>query len=251
MEARLRLQPSQERPSRLRSSTASLSKSKPPLSFPSFSLCSLLKTMLLCLGLISLFLLLLLNAWQSQDRPLPTYHSRSVTIEERKTYSDLINYAADFNGATVIDYSPKDTKSLFESFFASTDNSPTQILSSDNAKGKCWGFAGNSGMVSIRILKPIYPLHFVVKHINLSQFESAPREFCVYRREQKEVLLGCYEFFLAKAKPNPEFTQVFNCIYNCNTPATSFTFKVLGNHGGDFTCVYQVMITGDPVSLIL
>ena len=163
-------------------------------------------------------------------------------------HSELINYAADFNGAEILSAEPV-SKTLLEAVLNPTENIPQKVLSPDNYKGNCWGFEGSRGSIGVKLKKPIYPLHFSIKHANIVPFDSAPKHFCVYRVSEDKELLGCYDFFISKGSPNPEFTQIFECLQNCNKPSQSVLFQFYTNHGASHTCIYQLLVHGDPISL--
>lgn len=211
-------------------------------------LCNILKVIVLVIGISSIGVLVLLNIWQNYEQSRFDYKTKAIVIENKIEFSDMVNYAADFNGAKIV-YEDEGPQKILMGFVRKADNGPEEILSGDNEKGNCWSFKGNSAEISIRVQKKIYPKHFVVKHANLASFDSAPRNFCVYRKDFKMELLGCYEFFLNKGKPNPEFSQVFACKENCNKPSDLFTLNFTSNHGSEYTCVYQFLIHGDPISL--
>jgi hypothetical protein len=211
------------------------------------SFCAFLKVIVFLIGIINLGLVFLINCWQSSEPSSIGYVRTPITIEERRTFSDLINYAADFNGAEIIKTHQEQVK-ILGFFFKSDENPPELLLNPDNSKGKCWGFEGHKGFVQIKTKKKVYPQHFTFRHCNLINFDSAPREICVYRVEDDEdqVFLGCYEFILSKARPDPEFVQTFSCLSNCEKPGQVFKFEVSSNHGAEVTCVYQIEIHGEP-----
>ena len=248
MEVRLRAQPSQERSLRAKPSAYPDLKNKWADRSAESGLCSLLKFIVLSIGLFSIFLLVLFNAWQRIDSPPVLYRTRKLVIEDKISYSELLNYAEDFNGAQIFNAEPS-TKTFIESILNPLDNAPNKVLSSDNSKGNCWGFEGSRGTLGIRIAKPIYPLHFTVRHANLVNFDSAPRNICIYRASEDDELLGCYEFYISKGTASPEFMQTFECQHNCNKATQEFIVKIHGNHGAGHTCVYQISIHGDPVEL--
>lgn len=246
MEVRLRGQPSQDRTIRPKMSAYPDLKNKWADKTIDSRLCSLLKFLVLGLGLLAITLLVLLNAWQNQEGPQLNFRIRKVLIEEKVSYSDMLNYAADYNGGQITTASTGKT-AFFSSLLNPNENPAEKVLSDDNSKGNCWGFESSSGTIGISIAKMIYPLHFTVKHHNLVNFDSAPHDFCVYRGTSE--LLGCYEFSIYRGTPSPEFTQTFECLQNCNKPTKDFTFSVNSNHGGKYTCVYQILIHGDPIDL--
>ena len=172
-----------------------------------------------------------------------------MIIEDKKYFSELINYAADFNGAVIVKAEPLPA-SFTEILFNSKENSPEKVLSSNNFKGNCWGFQGNNGEITIKTAKSIYPQHFTIIHTNSVNFDSAPRKICVYRVFQaKEALLSCFDFFIPKGLSKADFIKTFECETNCFEKTSEFKFKILSNHGSDFTCVYQILIHGEPITL--
>lgn len=213
------------------------------------SFCSLLKLMVFLFGLGNLVLVLAINSWKQIEPPVVSYSRTLLTIEDYKSYSDLVNYAADFNGAVVVRTHEKDFADFYKYVFNKGMNGPENALSSDNSIGKCWGFDGHKGFLEIKLQKPIYPLHFTLKHTNSISFDSAPKEFCIYRQEEFPIILGCYDFFLSKARPDPDFTQTFPCLSNCEKSTQTLKLEILSNHGGGSTCLYQILIHGDPVEL--
>jgi hypothetical protein len=247
MEVRLRSQPNQDRIRVNPSAYPDLKNRWADRSVES-DLCCILKGVVLCIGVVSIGLLVLVNSWQNIDAGPVTYRTRRIVIEEHLDSSDLVNYAADFNGAKIIRMQ-NFSKSVIEAIFSYNENNPEKVLSSDNTKGNCWGFPGSQSMIGITLVAPIYPLHFTFKHVNVVDFDSAPRHICVHRASSTEELLGCYDFFLYRGTPSPEFTQTFKCLTNCDKPTQDFLFKILDNHGAQYTCVYQILVHGDPIGL--
>ena len=215
----------------------------------SSSFCSVLKLAIFVFGLFNLFLVLVINSWKQIEPPSVVYSRNILTIEEYKSYSDLVNYAADFNGAVVTKTHQEEYVDFFKYVINQGQNAPENAISLDNNIGKCWGFDGHKGFLHIKLQKPIYPLHFTIKHTNSINFDSAPKEFCLYRLEEFPIILGCYDFFLSKARPNPDFTQTFPCLSNCDKPAQNIKLEILSNNGGEVTCLYQILIHGDPITL--
>ena len=209
------------------------------------SFCSVLKVIVFLIGVFNIVVVFLINTWQISDPVSVTYVRTPIIIEERKTYSDLVNYAADYNGALIV--KTHETQSEWSKILKfQKDNPPDYVLNQDNSKGKCWGFDGNKGFVQIKTQKKIYPQHFTFKHSNLINFDSAPKEICIYSAQENEILLGCYEFFLSKARPDPEFVQTFECLDHCEKPADEFKFEINSNHGSEITCIYQILVHGEP-----
>jgi Sad1 / UNC-like C-terminal len=244
MEARIRSQPKQDR---YKIANYSDLPNKWAKDRSDFDYCWVFKYIILLIGLFSIVISVYLNAWLSIENPQVKYRVKNINIEENISYSDFINYAADYNGAKVIAYEPF-TKKVFNFGVKSSENVAEKAISSDNSKGNCWGFDGAKGSILIKLQQPIFPKHFTFKHANLANFDSAPKRICVNRGSD---LLGCYEFYIAKGTPSPEFSQTFPCMQNCNKQTSEFSFVINSNHGGDFTCVYQILIHGDPITLTL
>ena len=175
-------------------------------------------------------------------------NSPQVSTTIRKVYvhkpapKELINYAADFNGARIL------YRLTSESFFSNEimqweyvyNNSPDLILSQDNSPGNCWAIAGESGQATVLLPHPIIPRHFAIVHAKLADHATAPRAVCFYNRHK---LLTCQEFKLDGQ--SPKFYQLFSCESNCEESLSEVTLKILSNHGAPQTCEYQLMVHGD------
>ena len=201
-------------------------------------------TYCILLFLLSVVFLLAAKNYQMmlEDRPA-VYDPQVTEIEILESYpKEMINYAADFNGARI------NYRLTSESLFSNEvmhlkyvyNNSPDLILKADNTPGQCWALKEQTGKVTISLSHSVYPQHFTLVHAKLSDHNTAPRDVCLYNKQK---LLVCHIFSLDERVP--QFSQVFACQSNCDSPLDEVTLEIKSNHGAPNTCVYQLMVHGN------
>lgn len=155
-----------------------------------------------------------------------------VNIEEK----NLIDYASSSNGGTVVE--------SLSTGYNKKVNSANEVISDNNAPGKCWGFEGK-GTAGIKLYTRIYPQAFTLVHLNSINYSTAPKIFNVYNLTPNEkILIGSYEFdFTIRSESRKDY-QEFKCMYSCDRPVQVILLEVLSNHGDPLTCVYQLKVHG-------
>eukprot|EP01080_Neovahlkampfia_damariscottae_P000401 gene401-6815_t len=154
------------------------------------------------------------------------------------------------NGGKILEssetYKPE---SGFLSILSVKPNPPKTILNSNIIPGNCWCLKGNQGFVSVEILYDIIPKAFTidVPPIQISKFNSAPKEFEVYgaskQEKKKEILLGKWEI-----KYGQQIFQTFNIEKPIKQKMNIFRLKIKSNHGSPIaTCIYRFRIHGKAI----
>lgn len=163
----------------------------------------------------------------------------SYCVNTKEKY-ELIDYAAVNNGGKVL----RPQKGTLKP----GKNSVEELISDNNAPGKCWGFEGNSATATIELFAAIFPQSFTIKHINSLDYSLAPKHFTVYSLQNNEkTLLGRY-FFDAKIHEEKRTTeQLFPCKNNCDSLTRTIQLEINENYGNANTCVYQFKVHGHPL----
>ena len=186
---------------------------KTPLQRPS-NLPRLIQLLLAVLGVLSLLALIKCTVWLKQQAEIKMegYLNTGHTIIFPETHiGDLINYAADYNHAYI------DTSQTLLNLYGKltpvlSSNSPAMLLSDDNSPGKCWGFRGTPGFVTIVLSTAVLPTKFTILHANLAEYSKAPRDICVYSVDSPDIdqclELGCYTLAL-------DSQQAWSAIFHC------------------------------------
>ncbi|OQR96271.1 hypothetical protein THRCLA_07342 [Thraustotheca clavata] len=192
-----------------------------------------------------------------------------------------VDYANKANGAVVVYYKSSFFKwslqSFLMNFMASTQYTsksyhafpmcsilgdacpsfnyvPETAISSNVDIGNCWGFAGSSGMLTIKFRSPILADTLQLYHIKpniASDFSSAPRMIQVTGLVStidrlSSVELGTFEYS-KNGRPYQHFALHPEA---ASTLLDGIIFRVLSNHGNPkYTCVYRVSVFGQEPSI--
>jgi hypothetical protein len=164
---------------------------------------------------------LLLLAWMLVGREAPQVQTKVRVVEVLQSVyapedTQLINYAADFNGATILSSSPP-IHGVFSRL--SSNNDVSLLLSESTEPGNCWGFYGSSGYAEVRLARSIQVTKFSMKHVNVRArqhltYSNAPQHFEVYGDSSflsQCLLLGSYKFHFSVEGDSRRPTQVFSC----------------------------------------
>jgi len=160
--------------------------------------------------------------------------------------SQLINYAADFNGAKILSSSAPYHAILSN---LSSYNDVQLLISESVDPGSCWAFDGDKGYAEIKLALPIQVTKFTVKHRNTIKYTNAPQNFAVYGDSlmfNECVPLGSYSYQFSIDGDSRKTTQVFECNDpNCRFVVGSVRLEIYSNYGADATCVYNFGVHGE------
>lgn len=131
-----------------------------------------------------------------------------------------------------------------------TSNSPRIVIQPSLQPGECWSFAGDRGVLVIKLSRTILPTSFSYEHVRKelspdSNIESAPKYFRVRSLKDADddegLLLGEYEY-----NQDGEPLQKFP-VQNPNPLPTEFIeILILSNHGEiQYTCLYRFRVHGN------
>ncbi|CAG9322227.1 SUN3_2 [Blepharisma stoltei] len=217
-----------------------------------FTTCFCISLFIFLLG--SLFSMVFVHFWitdhTSQILPIKEVLQPVVIKETQEESLDAyINYASITNKATVI--KEHSSPEFHASLAWLSNNQRESALSDDNSFGKCWAFEGEKGQLAIQLGYEIYPEQFFIKHINIVDYATAPKNFSVWSMEtavedNECSLLGSYSFDMTIKGEKRRSWEIFKCANNCDTAITAVLLEIESNYGANDTCVYQFGLHGRP-----
>mmetsp|Transcript_8951 Transcript_8951/g.26884 ORF Transcript_8951/g.26884 Transcript_8951/m.26884 type:complete len:837 (-) Transcript_8951:75-2585(-) len=144
-----------------------------------------------------------------------------------------------------------------EDYVLGFPNSPDMAITPDLSLGKCWGFRGNQGNLTIHLSRPAIIEAFTVEHAPRSavfNMDSAPRVLRVYgypadlsrlsdAKASDEMFFGEIEYSINE---NDYHMQSFEVEDEVRVPkaARAVRVEITDNHGGDYTCLYRFRVHG-------
>lgn len=166
-------------------------------------------------GALVFLLSVVMWAWCSSSN----VHVKVVEVLQPVYVNDnaqLINYAADFNGAKVVS-STAPYHAILSNL--SNYNDVGHLLTDSTDPGSCWAFDGAQGFVEIQLAHPVQVTKFSMKHRNVRptqslKYSNAPHHFTVYGDSlflDQCVHLGSYSFIFDIEGDARKTTQVFDC----------------------------------------
>lgn len=195
------------------------------------------------------------------------YHKNITNItnitnkNEKEKEKDLFerdrhDYALITNGARIEDSSKTyciNTRERGGGHSSLCKNTPAHILAPDGAAavrpGECWGLAGSSGFVVIRLREAVVPRAVAVVHPTRGDISGAPREFRVYGVDSPDgnnyegTLLGS---FVYDAR-SPEVAQEF-ALREQGAAFRYVRVEIVSNWGNSaWTCLYKVKLFGSTI----
>ncbi|CAG9320956.1 SUN3_1 [Blepharisma stoltei] len=217
-----------------------------------FLSCFFISTFIFFLGSLSSMIFV---HWFIADTPslIPPVREvlQPIIIKEiqEDSLDTYINYASISNKAEIIsEFSTAEYHGALSWF---SNNRRESALSDDNSLGNCWAFAGNQGQLAIQLGYEIYPEQFFMRHVNIVDYVTAPKQFKVWSTEtstesNKCSLLGIYSFDLRIKGEKRKAWELFKCKNSCDIAISGILLEIDSNYGGNNTCVYQFGLHGRP-----
>ena len=136
-------------------------------------------------------------------------------------------------------------------------NTPAHILAPDGAAavrpGECWGLAGSSGFVVIRLREAVVPRAVAVVHPTRGDISGAPREFRVYGvdipddNKYDNKCEGTYLGSFVYDARSPDVAQEF-ALREQGAAFRYVRVEVVSNWGNSaWTCLYKVKLFGNTI----
>jgi len=177
----------------------------------------------------------------------------------------LRDFAWRYNGARIVDFlTTHPTKNGTEG--PSRINSPFVALDDDLRPGRCWPFHGSVGQLGIRLPVAVRISHVTVDHLPKElalSITNAPRNIKIWGFVEKaHSSAGTHESHHELpmiSHPDFTFIPIATFYYNIHSPDYIQTFntlfadiafqgvvmEILGNWGGERTCIYRVRVHGE------
>lgn len=126
--------------------------------------------------------------------------------------------------------------------------------------GKCWGFVGAAGNVTIHLSRPAVIDAFTVEHAPKSAvftMESAPRVLRVYGfpadvprlsdvEPEDEIFYSELEYSISDDEYHMQYYEIQDGTLAFKA-ARAVRVEIADNHGGDYTCLYRFRVHGTDV----
>uniref|UniRef100_A0A1A9V1I1 SUN domain-containing protein n=1 Tax=Glossina austeni TaxID=7395 RepID=A0A1A9V1I1_GLOAU len=178
----------------------------------------------------------------------PNVDLRNLKIKFR----ERVNYASENLGAKVISVEAETfcLPNLFEILFRKEfwRNPPEEMLRSNMAPGKCFGFKEDRAVVIVKLPQPVLikqvGLHHISeRHSPSGDTSSAPKDFRVFAlTEERNVLLGDFRY--------KDFQHKLLEMFDVYTVGKYDLLKIHfeSNHGHPtYTCVYRFVVYGKKI----
>ncbi|CAG8672054.1 11065_t:CDS:2 [Ambispora leptoticha] len=137
------------------------------------------------------------------------------------------------------------------------DNAPMITIAPGIYDGLCWSFAGQKGVLAVRLAKNAHINAITYEHISKEvavrdEVSPAPKDFEVWGLPENGLELSVEDFtiFLGRFTYNVKESaprQIFNTVTS-EVPIRAVLFKIMNNWGNSkFTRVYRFRVHGDRV----